>query len=368
ETRLLEGPPGFPPLFPELSKEEQQSAMLYISHADPTERRARIERVNQSIQEKKEKERNYRPAFTTDLLKGAGMVFCYDKEGEQLQYISSTGAEQAPKTRSIRGQREIDEVRSGQSSTPSSTHSLNAGSPTGFCMGVLVSLLLQGLRVLRRNQGTDLWLGREGSKEVEEAIARCKSVDAENSEASIMDCIARCRTELAKLKRTENLNSKTKIDQLKMDLEKEMAKQYMVSDTFSPEDAERIMLMKQICLKRTLSDGASQRMVLIAPAVVISSQMPCWNSRSRRSVRLYLGSYGRWKDRNSHTFKAIVVPPRQIINALLEHIEFWRLDHVVEERNEAANLIAKSVTTGRKYHSYIASQDPAWLQSLLILE
>ncbi|KAL0787531.1 hypothetical protein Bca101_003777 [Brassica carinata] len=56
------------------------------------------------------------------------------------------------------------------------------------------------------------------------------------------------------------------------------------------------------------------------------------------------------------------------INALLEHIEFWRLDHVVEERNEAANLIAKSVTTGRKYHSYIASQDPAWLQSLLILE
>ncbi|XP_013624151.1 PREDICTED: uncharacterized protein LOC106330165 [Brassica oleracea var. oleracea] len=56
------------------------------------------------------------------------------------------------------------------------------------------------------------------------------------------------------------------------------------------------------------------------------------------------------------------------INALLEHIEFWRLDHVVEERNEAANLIAKSVTTRRKYHSYIASQDPAWLQSLLILE
>ncbi|KAF2577032.1 hypothetical protein F2Q68_00002730 [Brassica cretica] len=37
ETHLLEGPPGFPPLFPELSKEEQQSAMLYISHADPTE-------------------------------------------------------------------------------------------------------------------------------------------------------------------------------------------------------------------------------------------------------------------------------------------------------------------------------------------
>ncbi|CAF1707637.1 unnamed protein product, partial [Brassica oleracea var. botrytis] len=56
------------------------------------------------------------------------------------------------------------------------------------------------------------------------------------------------------------------------------------------------------------------------------------------------------------------------VNALLEHIEFWRLDHVVEERNEAANLVAKSATTGRMYQSYIASQGPAWLQSLLILE
>ena len=65
-----------------------------------------------------------------------------------------------------------------------------------------------------------------GKKGVEEAIARCWSVDSENLEASIMDCIARCRTELAKLKRTENLNSKTRIDQLKMDLEKEIAKQF----------------------------------------------------------------------------------------------------------------------------------------------
>ncbi|KAF3583564.1 hypothetical protein F2Q69_00029332 [Brassica cretica] len=294
-------------MFPELSKEQQQSAMLYISHADPTERRARIERVNQSIQEKREKELNYRPAFTTDLLKGAGMVLCYDKEGEQLQYIYSKGAESSPKTRSLPGQREIDEVSSGQSST----HSLNAGSPTGFCMGAsskpsasgTISTqkkprnrppawkrrlrLLTGastkngngdnsedisegmakrkatdstgegvsdhkpirlnfaLEVEEKHKGRFFFDKRlYGKKGVEEAIARCWSVDSENLEASIMDCIARCRTELAKLKRTENLNSKTRIDQLKMDLEKEIAKQDLVFDTFSPEDAERIMLMK----------------------------------------------------------------------------------------------------------------------------
>ncbi|XP_018475855.1 uncharacterized protein LOC108847163 [Raphanus sativus] len=56
------------------------------------------------------------------------------------------------------------------------------------------------------------------------------------------------------------------------------------------------------------------------------------------------------------------------INALLEGIEFWRLDHAAVERNEAANLIAQSVTTGHRYQSYIASQGPAWLHSLLTIE
>ncbi|KAH0911977.1 hypothetical protein HID58_035298, partial [Brassica napus] len=47
----LSGPPGFPLMFPELSGEDRKMAMLYISHADPTERLARIERVKQGIAE-----------------------------------------------------------------------------------------------------------------------------------------------------------------------------------------------------------------------------------------------------------------------------------------------------------------------------
>lgn len=50
--RLLEVPPGFPPMFPELSKAYQQMALQYIAHADPTERLARIQRVQQSIDDK----------------------------------------------------------------------------------------------------------------------------------------------------------------------------------------------------------------------------------------------------------------------------------------------------------------------------
>lgn len=43
---------------------------------------------------------------------------------------------------------------------------------------------------------------------------------------SLLDRIARCRTELAKLKRSEHLNSKSRIDRLKHDLEKEIANQF----------------------------------------------------------------------------------------------------------------------------------------------
>lgn len=44
-----EGPPGFPPLFPELSEEEQRMEVQYVSHADETEKNARISHVRQSI-------------------------------------------------------------------------------------------------------------------------------------------------------------------------------------------------------------------------------------------------------------------------------------------------------------------------------
>ncbi|XP_013607556.1 PREDICTED: uncharacterized protein LOC106314175 [Brassica oleracea var. oleracea] len=66
-------------------------------------------------------------------------------------------------------------------------------------------------------------MGRRG---VEEAIARSWDPGDTTSASSIMDCIARCRTELAKLKRSENMNSKTKIEKLKADLEKEIASQF----------------------------------------------------------------------------------------------------------------------------------------------
>ncbi|KAF2555316.1 hypothetical protein F2Q68_00017569 [Brassica cretica] len=56
------------------------------------------------------------------------------------------------------------------------------------------------------------------------------------------------------------------------------------------------------------------------------------------------------------------------ITALLHKFEYWSLDHAADERNVAANMIAGSVTTGHRYQSYIASQGPAMLHSLLSRE
>ncbi|XP_018448545.1 uncharacterized protein LOC108820054 [Raphanus sativus] len=85
------GPPGFPVMFPELSGEERKMAMLYISHADPTERLARIERVKQGIAENLAVSSVRITRITKELDKGKGHVFSYTEllqsqhEGTSLQ-------------------------------------------------------------------------------------------------------------------------------------------------------------------------------------------------------------------------------------------------------------------------------------------
>ncbi|KAF2582028.1 hypothetical protein F2Q70_00008140 [Brassica cretica] len=81
----LDGPPGFPPMFPELSKQDQKMAMLYISHADETERLAHIERVKQGIEESQAESSAMITKITRDLDKGKGHVFSFPEHAEKRQ-------------------------------------------------------------------------------------------------------------------------------------------------------------------------------------------------------------------------------------------------------------------------------------------
>ncbi|KAH0884277.1 hypothetical protein HID58_060373 [Brassica napus] len=84
------GPPGFPPMFPELPPHEQKAAMLYISHADATERQARIMRVRQAISDQGQTHVATLMKFTANLDKGKGHVYSYPEVTQSAQIIKQT--------------------------------------------------------------------------------------------------------------------------------------------------------------------------------------------------------------------------------------------------------------------------------------
>lgn len=143
---MLEGPPGFPPLFPALSKEEQKNALLYISHADPIEREARITRVNLQIEEAKDSEGTERPVIISDLTKDKGLVYHYDKADGKLEAIS-TRVEVEAKSSPAACQR-IENV--SEQSDQASSQSLRNIRSTGFNLGSFNKNLGAGTMSMQR--------------------------------------------------------------------------------------------------------------------------------------------------------------------------------------------------------------------------
>lgn len=86
----LEGPPGFPSLFPELPPQEQRAAMLYISHADTTERQARIMRVRQAISDQGQSHVATLTKLTANLDKGKGHVYSYPEDSQPVKQAKHT--------------------------------------------------------------------------------------------------------------------------------------------------------------------------------------------------------------------------------------------------------------------------------------
>lgn len=73
----LFAPPGFAPLFPELSGTERNMALQYISHSDATERQARITRVQQSLEPGFIEKDVHHPRISHDVNKGKGHVLTF---------------------------------------------------------------------------------------------------------------------------------------------------------------------------------------------------------------------------------------------------------------------------------------------------
>lgn len=125
-------PPGFAPIFPTLSREDNLMAQQYIAHSDPTERNARIVRVQQSIEERSEDSSSRALRITTNLDKGKGHVFSYNEitSNKVLQKLSERPSHKAVSAHVNANLFEV-EVSTDQNLSFKAT----GKSPTGFNIG-----------------------------------------------------------------------------------------------------------------------------------------------------------------------------------------------------------------------------------------
>ncbi|KAH0861798.1 hypothetical protein HID58_079009 [Brassica napus] len=207
-------------------------ALQYISHADETERRARILRVQQSIEEDKNKTPTVLAKISHEVNKEKGHVFSYDmphSEGFPLVGKPSRHAVSA---------RSGDHTRASQAGSSSgesnNSHSVLMG-PTVFSAGALGSTSTGILRNKKKSrQRPPAWVrhvrpnknvmhkdqvvsdkleGDSGPSKrkaeetelsqagIEEAIARGWEGDRSQTASSVMDRLSKCRRELSHWKK-----------------------------------------------------------------------------------------------------------------------------------------------------------------------
>ncbi|KAF3532661.1 hypothetical protein DY000_02037801 [Brassica cretica] len=106
-------------------------AMLYISHADETERLARIERVRQGIAESQEESSARITRITRDLDKGNGHVFSFQEVVEKRPRAAPLQIGNLPRW----NEASESDAESGSSAIQAPTFSAPAKVPTGFHLG-----------------------------------------------------------------------------------------------------------------------------------------------------------------------------------------------------------------------------------------
>ncbi|KAH0928390.1 hypothetical protein HID58_014117 [Brassica napus] len=94
-----------------------------------------------------------------------------------------------------------------------------------------------------------------------------------------------------------------------------------------------------------------------------------WAVESMRDLRKHHVSF----ESSSTEMRDILLNPQNFhhfhhLVSAITPLRGWSVHHANLECNSVAGAIATSVTTGRRYQSYVASNGPAWLHSLLSAE
>ncbi|KAH0892450.1 hypothetical protein HID58_054879, partial [Brassica napus] len=265
----ITGPPGFPPMFPELSKQDQKMAMLYISHADETERRARIERVKQGIADSAAEASVRITRITNELDKGKGHVFSYQDD-------TLVSKKQRPLLLGAYSEGYVQSLEEGEADS-SATNGSFTSAPTavlsGFQLGPSSGGRVSGNQNASKTQRKrpPSWKRKPNTSRAQASypapsqhLNKAKR-KAEEDDSCTVARIVRCRQDIAKWKRHTSFNSKDKITRLKLDLEFEVQEapvdltlkvsdlidvhsgQWIVPrvrETFSPDDVRLVLNTK----------------------------------------------------------------------------------------------------------------------------
>ncbi|KAH0862241.1 hypothetical protein HID58_079452, partial [Brassica napus] len=182
-------------------------AMLYISHADETERRARIERVKQGIADSAAEASVRITRITNELDKGKGHVFSYQddilvskKQRPLLLGAYSEGYVQS-----------LEEGEADSSATNGSFTSAPTAVLAGFQLGPSSGGRVSGNQNASKTQR-------------KRPLSWKRKPNTSQDDSCTVARIARCRQDIAKWKRHTSFNSKDKITRLKLDLEFEVSK------------------------------------------------------------------------------------------------------------------------------------------------
>lgn len=197
-TRMaaIEAPQRFLTMFPELSREDRQAAMQYISQADETESIARIVRVQQSIENATTEDNGVPIRISHDLHKDKGLVLGYENHEDsssESNVHSTKHVVSAPAA--SRGRDE----RAEQLEVQSATSSFQIKGSTIFRLGNNTPFVFTGNPRSRRNdrKRPPAWVlrvrpnksvpaidtGEQGFSQHGDGSGKCKSEDSSNRSA-----------------------------------------------------------------------------------------------------------------------------------------------------------------------------------------
>ncbi|KAH0843435.1 hypothetical protein HID58_092020 [Brassica napus] len=358
------------------SIEDRKMAMLYISHADETERRARIERVKQGIEENKAASSVHLTRITKELDKGKGHVFSYT-ELLKSQHHDKSMQLYIPQTQK-KGEKKDEDIISSSSEFSTSSAPL-APMGLGFQLGPssegrVIGNTGAGKSQKRRRaswkrrvpgKGVSPFVASSPGREEDqpanakrkagfEDMVRLSWEGGTGDRSCTMDRIRRCRRKIMEWKRKSNLNSRDRITRVSWS----SASMYCGAGWIIRNSVGKVLLHS----RRSFSGVRSP---VQAGLLAITWATTSVKEHKLRNVQFEFSSSEAADALNNPLDFPLVYAECYKALGSVYSLPKSSIALVHGTCNKAASAIADSVISGQRFHSYVSSGGPRWLAMML---